>query len=67
MVEHVDRLMPQQLDKVRYVATVNCFFLLTNAVKLVPYTLLGQFSRDNLLTSLALAPLVWWVASLIGT
>ncbi|PAU60855.1 sulfite exporter TauE/SafE family protein [Pseudomonas indica] len=51
-------LLPQQLDKVRYVATVNCFFLLTNAVKLVPYTLLGQFSRDNLLTSLALAPLV---------
>ena len=51
-------LLPQQLDKVRYVATINVFFLLTNAVKLVPYTMLGQFTRENLLASLALAPLV---------
>jgi len=26
-------LLPQQLDKVRYVATINLFFLLTNAIK----------------------------------
>lgn len=51
-------LLPQQLDKVRYVATINVFFLLTNAVKLVPYAWLGQFSRDNLLISLSLAPFV---------
>ncbi|MFC0711734.1 sulfite exporter TauE/SafE family protein [Azorhizophilus paspali] len=51
-------LLPQQLDKVRYVATINVFFLLTNAIKLLPYALLGQFSGDNLLTSLFLAPLV---------
>ena len=28
--------LPQQLDKVRYVATINVFFLLTNALKLIP-------------------------------
>ncbi|BAN48106.1 sulfite exporter TauE/SafE family protein [Metapseudomonas resinovorans] len=51
-------LLPQQMDKVRYVATVNCFFLLTNAIKLVPYALLGQFSASSLTASLALAPIV---------
>lgn len=51
-------LLPQQLDKVRYVATINMFFLLTNALKLIPYTALGQFTADNLLMSLALAPIV---------
>lgn len=49
-------LLPQQLDKVRYVATINVFFLLTNAVKLVPYAFLGQFTQANLLASLTLAP-----------
>lgn len=51
-------LLPQQLDKVRYVATINLFFLLTNALKLIPYTALGQFTSDNLLMSLLLAPIV---------
>lgn len=52
------QLLPQQLDKLRYVATINMFFLLTNALKLIPYTALGQFSADNLLLSLMLAPMV---------
>jgi uncharacterized membrane protein YfcA len=51
-------LLPQQLDKVRYVATINLFFLLTNALKLIPYAALGQFSEENLLLSLMLAPIV---------
>ncbi|WP_433770669.1 sulfite exporter TauE/SafE family protein [Pseudomonas putida] len=51
-------LLPQQMDKVRYIATTNVFFLLTNAIKLVPYALLGQFSLTNLGASLALAPIV---------
>ena len=51
-------LLPQQMDKVRYVATANCFFLLTNAIKLVPYALLGQFTTTTLGASLALAPVV---------
>lgn len=51
-------LLPQQLDKVRYVATINMFFLLTNALKLFPYAALGQFGTENLLLSLSLAPIV---------
>jgi uncharacterized membrane protein YfcA len=43
---------------VRYVATISVFFLFVNAVKLVPYAWLGQFSLDNLGTSFLLAPLV---------
>ncbi|MNW17717.1 Sulfite exporter TauE/SafE [compost metagenome] len=34
------------------------FFLLTNAIKVVPYALLGQFSVTNLGASMALAPIV---------
>lgn len=51
-------LLPQRLDKVTYLATINVFFLITNAVKLVPYAWLGQFTSANLLASLMLAPLV---------
>lgn len=51
-------LLPQRLDKVRYVATVSVFFTFVNAVKLIPYAWLGQLSLDNLGTSLVLFPLV---------
>jgi uncharacterized membrane protein YfcA len=51
-------MLPQRMDKVRYVATISVFFLFVNAVKLVPYAWLGQFSLDNLGTSFLLAPLV---------
>ncbi|HKQ30616.1 MAG TPA: sulfite exporter TauE/SafE family protein [Burkholderiales bacterium] len=51
-------LLPQQLDKIVYVATVNFFFLIVNAIKIAPYAWLGQFTAANLLTALALAPLV---------
>lgn len=51
-------LIPQRLDKVTYVATVNLFFMIMNAVKLVPYAGLGQLSTSNLGTSLLLAPIV---------
>ena len=51
-------LLPQHLDKITYVATINLFFLVVNAVKLVPYAWLGQFSAVNLLTCLVLSPLV---------
>lgn len=51
-------LLPQHLEKLRYVATINAFFLLTNAIKLIPYAWLGQFSVDNLLASLSLVPVV---------
>ncbi len=51
-------LLPQQLPKLQYIATINAFFLLTNALKLIPYGALGQFTRENLLLSLTLAPIV---------
>jgi uncharacterized protein len=51
-------LLPQQLEKITYVATVNCFFLMVNAIKIAPYAWLGQFTGTNLLTALILAPLV---------
>lgn len=51
-------LLPQRLDKTVFVATASLFFMLTNAIKVIPYAWLGQFSVANLLTSLVLAPLV---------
>lgn len=51
-------MLPQRLDKTSYVATISLFFMIVNAVKLVPYAWLGQFSAANLSTSLLLAPLV---------
>jgi uncharacterized membrane protein YfcA len=51
-------LLPQRLDKTSYVATISVFLMVVNAVKLVPYAWLGQFSAANLITSLVLAPLV---------
>lgn len=50
-------LLPQRLDKTTYVATIAILFIVINYVKLVPYAWLGQFGGENLLTSLALAPL----------
>lgn len=49
-------MLPQQLDKTTYQATAVLFFLVINYVKLIPYTLLGQFNTDNLLLSLSLLP-----------
>ena len=67
-------LLPQRLDKTNYVATISVFFMVVNAVKLVPYAWLGQFSAANLSTSLVLAPLVpvgvWiglWLQNRINT
>lgn len=51
-------MLPQRLPQATFVATLSFYFLIVNAVKLVPYAWLGQFSSANLLTSLALVPLV---------
>lgn len=51
-------MLPQQLPKATFVATISFFFLIVNAVKLVPYAWLGQFSTDNLVASLVLVPVV---------
>lgn len=50
-------LLRQHLDKTVFVGTNVVFFFLVNQAKILPYAWLGQFSRDNLMTSLLLAPL----------
>lgn len=50
-------LLPQRMDKTRFLATTVIFVLFMNYVKLVPYAWIGQFSRENLYTSLVLLPL----------
>ena len=50
-------LLPQRMDKTRFLATTVIFVLFMNYVKLVPYAWMGQFSSENLYTSLVLLPL----------
>ena len=50
-------LLPQHLDKTVYQATTVILFIVVNYIKLIPYTWLGQFTTENLLTSAAFAPL----------
>ena len=50
-------LLRRPLDRTDFVATTVPLFAAINYVKLVPYGWLGQLSAENLLTSVALAPL----------
>ena len=50
-------LLPKKLDKIVLVGTFGVVFAVLNYVKLIPYTLLGQFDLRNLGTSLILLPL----------
>jgi len=50
-------LLPQRMDKTLFVGTTVIYFTVVNYVKLIPYSLLGQFSTGNLFTSLLLLPL----------
>lgn len=58
-------VMPQRLAPQTYVGTSTWFFTITNLAKVLPYFLLGQFSTENLGTSVALFPLAL-VATLAG-
>jgi uncharacterized membrane protein YfcA len=49
--------LPQKLPHRIYAGSAVMFFFVVNAVKLVPYGALGQFSGANLATSLVLLPL----------
>jgi uncharacterized membrane protein YfcA len=51
-------VLPLKLDKERLVATTVIFFTVVNAVKLVPYGLIGLLDASGLTASLALAPVV---------
>lgn len=50
-------LLPQRLDKTRFVGTTVALVFVMNLVKLVPYAWIGQFTPTNLYTALALMPL----------
>lgn len=50
-------LLPLQLEKVTLVATMAVFFATVNLIKLIPFILVGEFDRTNLLTALILMPL----------
>lgn len=50
-------LLPQKLPKMVFVGTVTIFFAVVNAVKVVPFFFLGEFTKSALLISLALMPL----------
>lgn len=50
-------VIPQGLEKRVFAGTSVLFFAVVNAVKLIPYGMLGQFDSANLTTSLILMPL----------
>lgn len=50
-------MLPQKIDKTLYVGTSVWFFFVINYVKLIPYAALGEFSTENIGTSLVLFPL----------
>ncbi len=50
-------VMPQQLKPRVFAGTATMFFAAVNLIKVPPYFLLGQFSRDNMAISAALIPL----------
>lgn len=50
-------MLPQKINKTLFVGTSVWFFLVVNYTKLIPYAYLGQFSSENLATSLVLLPL----------
>nr|WP_210382377.1 sulfite exporter TauE/SafE family protein [Jiella sonneratiae] len=58
-------VVPLKIPPPVFAGTSVIFFASVNAMKLLPYFLLGQFSRDNLSTSAALLPLAP-VATLAG-
>jgi uncharacterized membrane protein YfcA len=63
-------LIPQRMERALYVGTTVWFFSYVNFAKLVPYGLLGQLAGANLVTALALTPLVpvgVWLGKVLQT
>lgn len=50
------QLLSQRLDKFTFQATTVVVFWFINAVKFIPYLMLGMFSRETAIADLALAP-----------
>ena len=49
-------MLPQNMDKIRFVATATILFAVVNYAKLIPFWQLGLLDSDNLLFSLSLLP-----------
>lgn len=49
-------VLRQNLEKMTYVGTFVMFFAVVNALKVIPYFALGQFSKENFVTTLMLLP-----------
>jgi uncharacterized membrane protein YfcA len=49
-------LLPQKIDKMRYVGTVAVLFAVSNAVKIPGFATLGFLTRDNIVVGLTLVP-----------
>lgn len=49
--------VPLKMEKLLFVGTSVIFFASINALKVIPYFFLGQFSSENLTTSLSLLPI----------
>jgi uncharacterized membrane protein YfcA len=58
-------MLPLRMAPLMFAGTAVIFFATVNAIKLVPYFLLGQFDATNLSTSVLLFP-VALVATLVG-
>jgi len=50
--------LPTGLAKTQFAATTVYFFLFLNAIKLIPFTLLGRFSREQLIANLWMLPII---------
>ncbi|WP_413479203.1 sulfite exporter TauE/SafE family protein [Vibrio hibernica] len=50
-------LLPLKLNKVSLIATMAVFFTVVNILKLFVFTAIGEFDKENILTSLVLMPL----------
>lgn len=50
-------MMPLQLDPKIFTGTTVMFFAVTNALKLIPYTMLGEFDAQNLGRAAAMFPI----------
>ena len=52
-------LLPQNLDRRKFVGTIAWLWLIINSLKLIPYGILGLLSLNNLLVVAVLLPLVY--------
>ena len=50
-------LLPQRMEKSRFVGTTVVYFFIINFLKIIPYGMIGQWTPETLLTAMVLAPL----------